>query len=145
VLVYPVGIPVLYAVRLSRVRSLLAPQQHPAQLPLEAIPLATAVVYDDSDDNSEHHDTEAAVPTAAPMPTSATGIVEGRTVHNVLQTVLRPANAQQLVLQETRFLWKAYKPRMYYWEVMECVRRLLLTGFVVCQTSSLTLTHCLKW
>jgi hypothetical protein len=127
--VYPVGIPVLYAVRLARVRSLMMPQHNNAQLPLETVPLATAVVYgDDDDNNSEHNDTEAAVPTAAPEPTAAVG---GRTVHNVPQNVLRPANPQQLVLQETRFLWQAYKPSMYYWEVMECVRRLLLTGFVV--------------
>eukprot|EP00953_Heterococcus_sp_UTEX-ZZ885_P019923 11128-Heterococcus_DN1.PRE.3 len=34
-------------------------------------------------------------------------------------------------LRPTRFLWKSYRPRMYYWEVVECVRRLLLTGAVV--------------
>jgi hypothetical protein len=129
VLVYPIGIPVLYAVRLARVRSLLVPQHNDAQLPLEAVPLATAVVYgDDDDNNSEHNDTEAAVPTAAPISTAAVG---GRTLHNVPQNDLRPANAQQLVLKETRFLWQAYKPSMYYWEVVECARRLLLTGFVV--------------
>jgi hypothetical protein len=126
--VYPIGIPVLYAVRLARVRSLVMPQDHNAQLPLEAVPLATAVAYaDDDDDNSEHNDTEAAVPTAAPVPTAAVG----RTEHYVPQNGLHPATPQQLVLQETRFLWQAYKPSMYYWEVMECVRRLLLTGFVV--------------
>jgi hypothetical protein len=128
VLVYPIGIPVLYAVRLARVRSLLKPQ-HNAQLPLEAVPLATAVAYaDDDDNNSELSDTEAAVPTAAPVPIAAVG---GRTVHNVPRNDPRPGTPQQLVLQETRFLWQAYKPSMYYWEVMECVRRLLLTGFVV--------------
>jgi hypothetical protein len=132
VLVYPIGIPVLYAVRLARVRSLIMPQDHNAQLPLEAVPLATAVVYASDDDNdSEHNDTEAAVPTAAPVPTATVGALGGITVHNVPQNGLRPANAQQLVLQETRFLWQAYKPSMYYWEVMECARRLLLTGFVV--------------
>jgi hypothetical protein len=34
-------------------------------------------------------------------------------------------------LRPTRFLWKPYTPRMYYWEVIECMRRLLLTGAVV--------------
>jgi hypothetical protein len=34
-------------------------------------------------------------------------------------------------VQHTKFLWSAYKPRRYYWEVVECARRLLLTGFVV--------------
>jgi hypothetical protein len=31
-------------------------------------------------------------------------------------------------LRPTRFLWKSYTPNMYYWEVVECFRRLLLTG-----------------
>jgi hypothetical protein len=34
-------------------------------------------------------------------------------------------------LRSTRFLWKSYTPNMYYWEVVECIRRLLLTGAVV--------------
>eukprot|EP00953_Heterococcus_sp_UTEX-ZZ885_P008669 5174-Heterococcus_DN1.PRE.7 len=34
-------------------------------------------------------------------------------------------------LRSTRFLWKSYTARMYYWEVVECMRRLLLTGAVV--------------
>jgi multisubunit Na+/H+ antiporter MnhG subunit len=34
-------------------------------------------------------------------------------------------------LRSTRFLWKSYTARMYYWEVIECLRRLLLTGAVV--------------
>jgi hypothetical protein len=34
-------------------------------------------------------------------------------------------------LRPTRFLWKTYTPNMYYWEVVECMRRLLLTGAIV--------------
>jgi hypothetical protein len=34
-------------------------------------------------------------------------------------------------VQSIRFLWSAYTPKRYYWEVIECIRRLLLTGFVV--------------
>jgi hypothetical protein len=34
-------------------------------------------------------------------------------------------------LRPTRFLWKTYTPQMYYWEVVECLRRLLLTGAIV--------------
>jgi hypothetical protein len=34
-------------------------------------------------------------------------------------------------LRSTRFLWKSYTPNMYYWEVVECMRRLLLTGAIV--------------
>jgi hypothetical protein len=34
-------------------------------------------------------------------------------------------------LRPTRILWKTYTPKMYYWEVVECMRRLLLTGAIV--------------
>jgi hypothetical protein len=34
-------------------------------------------------------------------------------------------------LRSTRFLWKSYTPNMYYWEVIECLRRLSLTGAIV--------------
>jgi hypothetical protein len=34
-------------------------------------------------------------------------------------------------LRSTRFLWKSYTPILYYWEVIECIRRLLLTGAIV--------------
>jgi hypothetical protein len=34
-------------------------------------------------------------------------------------------------LRSTRFLWKSCTPNMYYWEVIECMRRLLLTGAIV--------------
>jgi hypothetical protein len=34
-------------------------------------------------------------------------------------------------LRPTKFLWKSYTPQMYFWEVVECLRRLLLTGAVV--------------
>jgi hypothetical protein len=36
-----------------------------------------------------------------------------------------------LSLRKTRFLWQTYKPELYYWEVVECIRRLLLTGTMV--------------
>jgi hypothetical protein len=36
-----------------------------------------------------------------------------------------------LSLRKTRFLWQTYKPALYYWEVVECIRRLLLTGTMV--------------
>jgi hypothetical protein len=31
-------------------------------------------------------------------------------------------------LQPIAFLWKSYRPMFYYWEVIECMWRLLLTG-----------------
>ncbi|CAM9334760.1 unnamed protein product [Discosporangium mesarthrocarpum] len=34
-------------------------------------------------------------------------------------------------IAHTRFLWQAYRPEVYYYEVIECVRRLALTGCLV--------------
>jgi hypothetical protein len=34
-------------------------------------------------------------------------------------------------LQSIGFLWQAYRPQMFYWELIECLRRLLLTGAIV--------------
>jgi hypothetical protein len=34
-------------------------------------------------------------------------------------------------LRKTKFLWETYKPSLFYWEVIECCRRLLLTGTMV--------------
>jgi len=34
-------------------------------------------------------------------------------------------------LKSTKFLWNSYKPEHYYWEIIECGRRLLLTGALV--------------
>jgi hypothetical protein len=41
------------------------------------------------------------------------------------------ARDNDVSLRKTRFLWQTYKPAVYYWEVVECVRRLLLTGTMV--------------
>lgn len=35
------------------------------------------------------------------------------------------------IVDSSRFLWGDYKHRYYYWEVLECLRRLLMTGFIV--------------
>ncbi|CAM9544365.1 unnamed protein product, partial [Choristocarpus tenellus] len=34
-------------------------------------------------------------------------------------------------IAHTVFLWEAYRPEVYYYEVVECARRLLLTGYLV--------------
>eukprot|EP00953_Heterococcus_sp_UTEX-ZZ885_P028221 15059-Heterococcus_DN1.PRE.2 len=36
-----------------------------------------------------------------------------------------------VALRPTRFLWHSYTHKFYYWEVIECMRRLLLTGAIV--------------
>jgi hypothetical protein len=34
-------------------------------------------------------------------------------------------------LKKSAFLWQPYKPKRHYWEVCECIRRLMLTGILV--------------
>jgi hypothetical protein len=36
-----------------------------------------------------------------------------------------------VTLNSTRFLWSPYRSEVYWWEVVECIRRLLLAGFLV--------------
>jgi predicted outer membrane repeat protein len=79
-LVYPIGIPVLYTYLLRRHRG---------------------------------HLTRSAAATAA----AAVNAQDSRT--------------DKADLKSTKFLWQAYKPQYYYWEVTECIRRVLLTGLVV--------------
>jgi hypothetical protein len=38
---------------------------------------------------------------------------------------------EHTALSTSQFLWQAYRPEMYYWELVECARRLLLTGAIV--------------
>jgi hypothetical protein len=114
VIIYPVGIPALYAARLYLTRDLLRPQQHTndeEQALVAAHTVDTEAAAVDSSSNTSE------------QPAVATALVEAQ---------LAPVGAKQLTAQETRFLWKAYKPPLYYWEVIECCRRLLLTGFMVC-------------
>jgi hypothetical protein len=51
--------------------------------------------------------------------------------HNSVDTVTDDQRKHKPELKPTRFLWKSYNSDFYYWEVIECVRRLLLTGAVV--------------
>jgi hypothetical protein len=116
VIIYPVGIPALYAARLYLTRDLLRPQQHTndeqqALVAAHTVDTEAAALSVDSNSNTTE------------QPAIATALEEAH---------LAPVGAKQLTAQETRFLWKPYKPPLYYWEVIECCRRLLLTGFMVC-------------
>jgi hypothetical protein len=41
---------------------------------------------------------------------------------------IQPDQADDHALESTSFLWDSYTRKFYYWEVVECGRRLLLTG-----------------
>ena len=44
---------------------------------------------------------------------------------------VRHARSKDVELQSTVFLWGSYKPRTYYWEVLEMLRKMFLTGAIV--------------
>ena len=44
---------------------------------------------------------------------------------------VRHARSKDVELQSTVFLWGSYEPRVYYWEVLEMLRKMLLTGAIV--------------
>jgi hypothetical protein len=51
--------------------------------------------------------------------------------HNSAGTAIDDQRKHIPELKPTKFLWESYSKGFYYWEVIECVRRLLLTGAVV--------------
>jgi hypothetical protein len=52
------------------------------------------------------------------------------TARNGSQTYIE-RRREHIVLNATEFLWRIYRPEMYYWELVECARRILLTGGLV--------------
>ncbi|CAM9899962.1 unnamed protein product, partial [Laminaria digitata] len=99
ILVYPVGIPVLYALILWKDRELLNPRIH--------------VEPDEADEEATTAD--------------AAG---GDKILSELekQVKARKANPE---LVPSMFLWKDFGPDLYYYEVIECGRRILLTGLLI--------------
>jgi hypothetical protein len=130
VIIYPVGIPALYAARLWYTRDLLRPHQQTDDEQQATVPLvaASALHTVDTEAPAVADNNSSSSSTATEQPAVARAVVEAQLV---------PVDTQTLTAQETKFLWKAYKPSLYHWEVIECCRRLLLTGFMVCQTSPL--------
>ncbi|CAM9808689.1 unnamed protein product, partial [Laminaria digitata] len=95
ILVYPIGIPVLYAVILWRKRELLNPQIRTIAMPDP----------DGTDETATRADS-----------------AEGKRV---------TARREHPGLTPFMFLWQDYGPDVFYFEVIECGRRLLLTGVLV--------------
>lgn len=44
---------------------------------------------------------------------------------------VRYVRSKNIALQSTVFLWGSYEPRVYWWEVVEMLRKMLLTGAIV--------------
>jgi hypothetical protein len=100
IIVYPIGIPILYLWLLRKCRSKLV--QHSAPLQIEVSQTEPDPEYYYS--QQQQSNLSLAEPTAKP--------VSGE-------------------LLRTRFLWNDYELEYYYWEVVECIRRMFLTGFIV--------------
>ncbi|CAM9547013.1 unnamed protein product, partial [Laminaria digitata] len=95
IVVYPIGIPVLYAVILWNSRELLNPRIH-AGVKVEA--------------------------SGTDQATTTAGFAFNETVN---------ARRDHPELMPSMFLWKDFVPDLFYYEVIECGRRMLLTGVLV--------------
>ncbi|KAG5187595.1 hypothetical protein JKP88DRAFT_307196 [Tribonema minus] len=156
VLVYPVGIPALYAWYLWRARDTLRAR---AQLALD-VPSAAAIaaaadastadraaarsgstLYRSSGGggggSSLYHRSSASSRRSMGMLSLAGSTLSLR---HVLRATLRHESSRLEALRAaeavpalslTAFLWRPYRPDRYYWELWECLRRLLLTGALV--------------
>eukprot|EP00953_Heterococcus_sp_UTEX-ZZ885_P038635 19834-Heterococcus_DN1.PRE.2 len=95
IVIYPIGIPALYAYLLWRHRARLY--------------LTTAI---------------SSKATTAPINNGSQQLQQQ--CKNDVDT-----RANDATLNTISFVWSPYKPQAYWWEVVECIRRLLLTGFLV--------------
>jgi hypothetical protein len=102
--VYPIGIPLLYAVLLWRHRHSL----HPTTITTGA----------------------ARSMDSATISTNAT-VTAADTQQQQQQQQQQDNRHEDVSLTPIKFLWEPYRQRTYWWEVVECIRRLLLTGFLV--------------
>eukprot|EP00752_Nemacystus_decipiens_P011444 g10163.t1 len=99
ILVYPVGIPIVFAVMLWRKRSIINP-------PKDILPPGGVLNF----------------------PSSGQGAGGAERYGRPNEPDPRLSDGR---IAQTAFLWRAYRPGAYYFEVVECFRRLLLTGCLV--------------
>ena len=103
-LVYPIGIPTLYAVLLWKQRQLVCPEKREWQK-VCGVKLYPPLALSIADDDALLAEREA-----------------------MLRDKSDDAHA---LLRSTQFLFKEYEPRFWWFEVFECARRLMLTGGTV--------------
>ncbi|CAN0542276.1 unnamed protein product, partial [Laminaria digitata] len=103
ILVYPIGIPVLYAAILWKNRELLYPRLH--------------ITHDGTDDATTRADPETAddFPSATP----------------VLYITRNVSGSSSSTVQSVPDVYRNAGPDLYYFEVIECGRRILLTGVLI--------------
>jgi hypothetical protein len=107
-IVYPIGIPVLYSVRLWKKRTLICPKLPGDERPwtnfcgIELFPPPTLSVADD---------------------VALLAVREAK--------LSDKSDKGDVMLRTSQFLFKEYEPRFWWFEVFECARRLMLTGGTV--------------
>jgi hypothetical protein len=103
-LIYPIGIPALYAVLLWKQRQLICPEKREWQK------VCGVKVY-------------------PPLPLS---VADDDVLLAAREAILRDkSDDTHALLRSTQFLFKEYEPRFWWFEVFECARRLMLTGGTV--------------
>ncbi|CAM9956616.1 unnamed protein product, partial [Laminaria digitata] len=112
--VYPVGIPFLYAVILWKNRELLNPR------------IVRCKSDPDSADESTT-DSSAVLCTASNLKTKTE--FSQQELQELEERVQARKEHPELV--PSMFLWKDFGPDLYYYEVIECGRRMLLTGVLI--------------
>jgi hypothetical protein len=112
IVVYPIGIPVLYAVLLWRHRHILNPTTSSSNANskgLRALPSSLSQSFRQFY-SSTTATTGADADAAIVSETESTAVTKPESI---------------------KFLWGPYKQQAYWWELVECIRRLALTGFLV--------------
>jgi hypothetical protein len=109
--VYPIGIPSLYAVLLWRHRHSLNPtiSTTAEAAGLRAVPRSLSQSFRQLY-SSTTATTSADADAAIVSDTESTAVTKPESI---------------------KFLWGPYRQQAYWWELVECIRRLLLTGFLV--------------
>eukprot|EP00953_Heterococcus_sp_UTEX-ZZ885_P041480 21161-Heterococcus_DN1.PRE.2 len=123
--VYPIAIPLLYAVLLWRHRHSLNPATTAARTNgLRAILNRLS--------QSFRHCTSASTADTSVASNSEAYSTASRNNRSLQQQQQDSISTATIAKPESiRFLWSPYRQQVYCWEVVECIRRLALTGFLV--------------
>ena len=142
IFVYPIGIPAMYLVLLYRSRDEImsrstssAPKA--STPPKQSVPIepneTSAGDKDDrtnnpmlKDDLSAEEESKKESGPSAAMANPAALTVAGVTTTIVATTAAAPTMSAHAT--RIQFLWRAYEPRYWYWEVLETGRRIILTA-----------------
>ena len=130
IFVYPIGIPCMYMYLLysscAEIQSRVAESTDKETSPGNQSPVRSHTNVDAGNNNTEHRESQRISDISNPM-LASTIVSHVRSVSvnagEKNQTYSMSAPAARLA-----FLWAAFKPQYWYWEVVETTRRLMLTA-----------------